>query len=194
MLRWVMLMVVIVVLPGCALFRALFAPQSVVGDAASRIAGGAAQAIDQAATQQTVSDLDRILANHGDAVNSAELQRLRTDLEENPLAGSRTQTGKPAQVGPPHEFDRRRATKSQVTPSESLPPQGSLRLAGAGQKQGNRLAVSSRTGSTHRGQGEPFAASRGHLLPPAEQRIYQVEVRQVRASPSRDAGARREDP
>jgi|GEM_PF-4312313 len=187
MLRWVMLMVLMVGLPGCALFRALFAPQSVLGEAASRVAGGAAQAVDQVATQQTVSDLDRILANHGDAVNNDELQLLRNDLEKNPLAASGKRAERPVQIGPPHEFDRRRASEQKNVSAKTLSSTGGLHLAGAKRNRGNRLTINSRTGSTHRGLGEPFAASRGHLLPPAEQRLYEVEVRQVRVTPRTDA-------
>ncbi len=194
MLRWALLMLLMLGLPGCALFRALFMPESVIGDAAGRVAGGAAQAVDNVATQQSVNDLDRILSSHGDAVNNEELQRLRTDLEENPLAGTGKKVEKPVQIGPPHEFDRRQAPEEKIVTAEKLPSNGGMRQAGSGQNRGNNLAVSTRIGSTHRGLGEPFAVSRGHILPPAEQRLYQVDVRQVRAQPANAAESRRADP
>jgi len=179
--RFVVL-VLIAWLPGCGPLRAMLAPESVLAGGANQVGSSVARAVDGVATQQTIADVDRIIATRGEAENIDELRRLKSDLEANPLTTNTAAKTKPRREAPPREFDRRYKPPDPNAEPVRFSGRPQFSIAGsAASRRGHQLVANPTVGRTHRGQGEPFATSRGHLLPPAEKKIYDLDFRNVRA-------------
>lgn len=172
----------IVWLPGCGPLRAILAPESVLSDAANQVGSSVTQAVDTVATQQTIADVDRIIATRGEAENIDELRRLKSDLEANPLTTDAPTTARPRREPPPRDFDRRYQPPDPAAEPFRFAAKSQMSMGGPSASQrGHLLIANPEVGPTNRGLGEPFATSRGHLLPPAQRKIYDLDFRQVRA-------------
>lgn len=174
------LLIVIAMLPACGPLRAILAPESVLAGSAQQVGGGVTQAVDGIATQQAIRDVDRIIDTRGDASNRDELERLKSDLEANPLATTNKRRIAPRREAPPRDFDRRHRPSLVDNQPFLMDGQAGLRMHEPGHRRGHRLIPQGTVGSTHRGDGEPFATSRGHLLPPSGRKLYDLDYSQVR--------------
>lgn len=175
---------VIGMFPACAPLRAILAPESVLAGTAQQVGGGVTQAVDAVATQQAIQDVDHIMNTRGDANNIDELERLKADLEANPIATNAPRRSAPRREAPPRDFDRRHQPRSAAEQPFLIDGQAGMHMHTPGQKKGHRLVPEATVGSSHRGEGEPFATSRGHLLPPSGRKLYDLDYQRVRAQPT----------
>ena len=183
------LLIVIMILQACGPLRALLAPEAVVGEAVARTADSGSRTLDQAAANQAVGDLDRIIAEHGQASNVDELRRLRQDLDERPLPVTRPPADPVVQRAPVDDFDRRRPASTASSPSWGLPQPGQVRFQDPrAQAKGDRLVSVPPDPHIHRGEGTAFAAGSTHDLPPPRRRVYEMDF----PRPPNDVGSRRD--
>lgn len=186
-----LILILIASLPGCGPLRAILAPESILADAAGQVGSSVAQTVDTVATQQTIADVDRIIATRGEAENIDELRRLKSDLEANPLTVDAPAKVRPRREAPPREFDRRYQPPDVAAEPFRFAAKSQMSIGDSASHRGHQLVANPAVGPTHRGLGEPFATSRGHLLPPAEHKIYDLDFRQVRAQQQPATAARR---
>lgn len=176
---------------GCAPLRAILSPESVVADAAGQTVNRAADGLQSASAQQTDSDLDRIINEHGEAGNADELKRLQQDLKDNPLAIPQQQSQPLLSEPPPQEFDRRYRPPNMAYTPYLLAIDGYKMAEKPYIFKPNVLLPDHYSGSTHRGIGEPFAAATQHNLPISTQRVFDLDYRQFRYESPDDTPARR---
>jgi hypothetical protein len=187
-LRMVVVLAVLVmtslVMSGCTLLRAVLAPEDLVAESAGQVVNQAGNSLQTFADTQAASDVERILAKHGDAANADELRRLQQDLNDNPLMVENVRDSRPlSEAPPPSDFDRRKQrTKAPQWGQVDANVWNSAQRGG-----GHRLAPDRLSNSINRGEGEPFASARGHDLPQAKWRVYELDFSrvQMRAEPGR---------
>lgn len=174
MVRGIFVILVGLVMASCAPLRALFSPTSVVTEAVGRTAAQATNALESASQQQTLSDIDRIMAEHSGAENIDELRRLKGDLEENPLAVDTPKTTAVEQRPPPDEFDRRSRLAAE-SEQIRMPSTGRTVYHDPANTKGDAIVRGDHDMRSHRGEGNGFAASAVHDIPPAQPRIFAMD-------------------
>lgn len=98
-LKWLCALTAMLCLSGCGtLLRTLLAPEETVFDAASDVANATSQGLTGALPPEavdssaTISDLDRIIAEHPDAANVGELAALKEQLQADQASQIAAQT------------------------------------------------------------------------------------------------------
>ncbi len=165
--------------------QAVTAPQSLAAGAANQVASSTSSTVAQmlgppSGYEQTVSDIDRILLDHGDAENAGALRSLRQRLEEQP--GRSAPSRASAWPAPASEYDRR--TVPAATSAEYQSAEHGLRL-NAPKDRSHTLVLDppedpgfAQTGP--RQISVPFMPPRTSSLPDEVPRWYQLDSRPIR--------------
>lgn len=163
---------------GClgTMVGALVAPQTVAVTSAGNLVNQGVSALDEAAQAATTADdIDRMIAQNPNAVNSAELMNLRGQLEQRSLPATQArQRGIPP---PPSEFERRVKQPARSEPVYTSGPGRSYRQIGP-RRDGTQVLIENEiiddlAPTPSRSESKPFTTTRTSSIPPYRIPIYQ---------------------
>jgi hypothetical protein len=166
-------------LPGCIgeVIGIIAAPEAVAVQAAG---SAATSAVNSAITDaNAVSDVDRILSEHPDAANAAELRSLRDQLAaDQPASMARRENGRHFAVDERHDFDRR-WKPAATQPVQFQPHSGDISLQG--KTPGHQLVREplKPLGAEHpdrREQPKPYHLARDSSLDEWKPRFYGLSI------------------
>ncbi len=174
---------------GClgTAIQAVAAPQSLAANAAGQAATSTGNAVASAlgpapAYEQTIQDLDRIIAEHGDDDQADNLRALRERIsqERGPTAAH-----SPPWPAPPSEFDRRLDPEAKPVPRAIYTSGSGLMTSIAPFDRGPQLIIEppidpGYIADSQRQEGVPYMPPRTSSLPDQPPRHYLLDSRPVR--------------